>query len=167
MDWSKGIIAVKDQVQISEIVTLADEIWREHYTSIIGKPQVDYMLENFQSFDAIKSQIAEGARYYLISYQQSPAGYFSFYEKKHTLFLSKIYVKSSLRGKGLGKKAISFIEDEAKRIGLTSIVLTVNKNNEWSIIAYKKMGFEINRPLVMDIGGGFVMDDYEMEKKIK
>ena len=31
------------------ISPLADEIWHEHYDSIIGEAQVDYMLEKFLS----------------------------------------------------------------------------------------------------------------------
>ena len=167
MDRDQEIISVDSKDLISDVVALADEIWREHYTSIIGKPQVDYMLENFQSAEAIQAQMGEGARYYLINHKGQSAGYFSFYTKADHLFLSKIYVKSSLRGKGLGRKAVDFIEKEALRIGTPSILLTVNKNNQQTINTYKRIGFEITRPIVMDIGGGFVMDDFEMKKNIK
>ena len=50
--------------------------------------------------------------------------------------------------------------------GKSVISLTVNKHNSNSIEAYKKMGFEIIRPMVTDIGSGYVMDDYYMEKKL-
>ncbi len=166
MDRDQEITSVDNKDLISQVVFLADEIWREHYTSIIGKPQVDYMLENFQSAEAIQAQIDEGASYYLINHKGQSAGYFSFYTNPDHLFLSKIYVKSSLRGKGLGRKAVEFIEKEAIRIGTPSILLTVNKNNQQTINTYKKIGFEITRPLIMDIGGGFVMDDFEMRKNI-
>jgi hypothetical protein len=32
--------------------------------------------------------------------------------------------------------------------------------------AYQRMGFEIAEAIVIDIGGGFVMDDFRMEKRL-
>ena len=37
------------------IAQLADAIWREHYIPIIGKPQIDYMLDKYQSSKVIKT----------------------------------------------------------------------------------------------------------------
>ena len=51
-------------------------------------------------------------------------------------------------------------------MGLGKITLTVNKNNAIAIEAYRKMGFENAGSIVTDIGGGFVMDDYKMEKSV-
>ena len=89
--------------KIAQVAKLAEEIWNQHYLPMIGKEQVSYMLDNFQSEDAIKQQIAQG-------YQ-----------------------------------------------------LTVNKRNFDSIAFYQKIGFKIVDCVEMDIGGGFIMDDYVME----
>ena len=148
------------------IELLADEIWREHYTPIIGKAQVDYMLDNFQTVEAISKQIDEGAVYYLLEFESIAVGYLCYYLKEDHLFLSKIYVHQNMRGKGLGKSTIDFLLKKTINVGLSKISLTVNKNNHKTIEAYKKMGFQIVKPIVMDIGGGFVMDDYLMEKTI-
>ena len=167
MDRDKEIKEVNDRESIDQVVMLADEIWREHYISIIGVDQVNYMLEKYQSASAIQDQIKDGAFYYLVFYQNKPAGYFSFYIQEDTLFLSKIYIHSSMRGTGLGRYALDFIEKEAHRYGQKSITLTVNKNNANTISTYKKMGFEVEDAIVMDIGDGFVMDDYKMKKDLK
>ncbi len=158
------ILMVRSISDIQKVAELADEIWREHYTPIIGKAQVDYMLEHFQSAQAIKDQMEEGAMYYLLFHKSAPAGYFSFYLREPELFLSKIYLRKTLRGKGLGGKMMRFIENEAINKGLHRISLTVNKNNTKSITAYARLGFIKIKPLVMDIGNGFVMDDFLMEK---
>lgn len=158
------ILLVRSISDIQRVVELADEIWREHYIPIIGKAQVDYMLQRFQSAQAIKDQIEEGAMYYLLFHKNAPAGYFSFTIRETELFLSKIYVKKTKRGKGLGGKMMKFIQDEAASNGLDQISLTVNKNNTKSIAAYSKLGFKKIKSLVMDIGNGFVMDDFLMEK---
>lgn len=49
---------------------------------------------------------------------------------------------------------------------LHKIWLTVNRNNSIAIAAYEKMGFTKAYMKKADIGNGFYMDDYIMEKKI-
>ncbi len=144
--------------------SLAREIWTEHYIPIIGREQVEYMLSKFQSKQAIKEQIASGLLYFLIQEGRDFIGYIAIQSRGDELFLSKIYVRSSHRAKGLGKKALQFVETIARDRGLRKITLTVNKNNTGAIRAYEKIGFRNVGSLVQDIGGGFVMDDYAMEK---
>lgn len=145
---------------------LADTIWREHYISIIGKSQVDYMLEKFQSAMAVENQILDGFEYFLLYFNETPVGYISIKPEETTLFLSKIYVLSNLRGKGIGKTAIRFVEEKAKDYSLKSIRLTVNKNNLLAIKTYEKLGFANDGSIVIDIGDGFVMDDFVMVKLV-
>ncbi len=148
------------------IETLARQIWTQHYTPIIGAGQVAYMLEKFQSMAAMQKQVAEGYEYYLVYDQGKPAGYFSFLPEKEAVFLSKIYVLAEMRGRGIGRKAMDYIQNQAIKRGLYSIRLTVNKYNTKSIEAYLKMGFENIRPVVFDIGQGYIMDDFEMVKRL-
>jgi len=158
---------VASDIDCQLVAELGDFIWREHYTPIIGLAQVEYMLDHFQSITAIKKQIAEGVRYYLVENEDENVGYLSFYPKEESLFISKIYVLSNQRGKGLGKAAIGFIENNATDLGLDTLRLTVNKFNTNSITSYEKMGFFKTESVVIDIGGGFVMDDYVMEKALE
>jgi diamine N-acetyltransferase len=158
------IIEVSSDNQIAVIVSLARAIWTEHYIPIIGREQVDYMLSGYQSKQAIEEQIASGVLYFLIGGNHTYIGYIAVHPRGEDLFLSKIYLRSSHRSRGFGKKAVQFMETLAREKGLKKIVLTVNKNNTDSIRAYEKMGFKKAGSLVQDIGGGFVMDDYAMEK---
>ncbi|HUO78201.1 MAG TPA: GNAT family N-acetyltransferase [Thermodesulfovibrionales bacterium] len=159
-------IEVLTEEQIEIVESLAEEIWTEHYVPIIGKAQVDYMLDRFQSKKSISDQIMSGFLYFLIKEDNQFIGYIGVQPKGDELFLSKIYIKSSERGKGLGGKAIQFIERLAKEKGLGKIVLTVNKNNRDAIKAYEKLGFKNLGSLIQEIGGGFIMDDYKMEKTL-
>jgi diamine N-acetyltransferase len=159
-------IEVSTEYQIEIIESLAKEIWTEHYIPLIGKDQVDYMLARFQSRQAIREQIRNGIAYYLIREDTAHIGYMAVQPKGRELFLSKIYVKSSKRGLGYGKKAVQLAEKVAKDLDLNKIVLTVNKNNVNSIKAYEKIGFKNTGSVIQDIGSGFVMDDYKMEKTI-
>ena len=159
------IIEVTDQRQIDIVASLAKEIWTECYTPIIGRDQVEYMLCTFQSKDAISVQIhTEGCRYFLIEEDGAYVGYLGVQSKDKELFLSKIYIEASRRGKGIGRKAVQFLEHLASLRNLNKISLTVNKNNLQSIKAYEKMGFTNLGSVVQDIGNGFIMDDFKMEK---
>jgi ribosomal protein S18 acetylase RimI-like enzyme len=46
------------------------------------------------------------------------------------------------------------------------LILQVNKRNEKAIKLYRRAGFAVREEIVVDIGGGFVMDDYVMEKRL-
>ena len=50
--------------------------------------------------------------------------------------------------------------------GLHSVYLTVNKYNTGSIEVYRHLGFEIADSAVTDIGNGYVMDDYIMQREL-
>ena len=157
---------VSDENQIVIIENLASEIWNEHFTPIIGKAQVDYMLEKFQSKKAITEQLKNGFLYFLIKNNNDPVGYIGVLPKDRQLFLSKLYITLDERGKGRGRKAIEFLEQLAIEKNVNKISLTVNRNNSATINAYKKLGFDIRGSAVKDIGNGFVMDDYILEKKL-
>lgn len=163
------IFEVENTFQINEVEELAKKIWREHYIPIIGEAQVDYMLSKFQSANAIKEQIKQGYRYFLSLYDGKYAGYFAVQPdgSNQSMFLSKLYVDKDFRRRGIGRASISYIEQLCRNLGLSVVWLTVNKNNKNSIKAYKKLGFAIVESIVQDIGGGFVMDDYKMEKRLK
>ena len=152
--------------KLKEIESLAYIIWHEHYTPIIGKEQVEYMLDKFQSVISMRNQLNQGYQYFLIYLDENAVGYLSFEKRKTALFLSKIYVLKKHRGKGVGRKAMEFIISMAKGLGCEKVTLTVNRFNKNSIRAYGSAGFEKKGELVQDIGNGFVMDDFLMEKAI-
>lgn len=142
------------------LAELARVIWKEHYTSILGENQVQYMLETIQSEPAIRRDLETGKIYWLIQEAGQDVGYVSYELKENTLFLSKFYLTEAARGKGLGR----FLFEELKKVAADknkrSIKLTVNKYNAPTIAVYQKMGFKQIREQVADIGNGFVMDDY-------
>ena len=82
-------------------------------------------------------------------------------------FISKVYLLKEHRGRGLIASVVRFYERLRRERGLDAMYLTVNKKNEMAIRAYKKHGFEIIDAVETDIGEGFIMDDYIMEKKLK
>jgi len=153
-------VAVITDELIQRVVELADQIWREHYPAIIGEEQVDYMLSEFQSLEAIRDQIDKGMKYYLVTRNGEDAGYFAVQKEEDALFLSKLYINSSESGCGLGSQALRFIQDCWKP---DCVRLTVNRGNAASILFYENRGFTKSGEVIQEIGGDFVMDDYQME----
>ncbi len=157
---------VKSEKQLRQIESLADTIWREHYTPIIGEEQVDYMLYKFQSVSSMHSQIKEGYGYYLVHMNEIPVAYFSIQKRGDAIFLSKLYVLKTYRGQGLGKASMNYIIQQAKAMECSKITLTVNRHNENTINAYSALGFKNVGEKIADIGDGYVMDDYLLEKSL-
>lgn len=160
-------VRVTNPGEINTVADLAKGIWIEYYTPIIGENQVSYMIDKFQSAQAITAQINnDNYEYYLIFQSLEPDGYIGIQQQGEELFLSKFYIQKERRGNGLGRKAFEFIVDRAKELGSKFITLTVNKNNTSSITAYEKLGFRNEGPVVADIGNGYIMDDYLMKYTI-
>ena len=166
MDYMINIKAANTISDYKNIADIAEVIWREHYIPIVGKPQIDYMLQKFQSASAIEKQVEDGFEYFTIYFEDTAIGYLSIKQEEKALFLSKIYVLTSHRGKKIGKAAMQFVENKTKIYQKERIRLTVNINNTNAIKAYEKLGFINVGTLVADIGNGFVMDDYQMVKEI-
>lgn len=157
---------VSQKSDLDLIAQMAQVIWHEHYTPIIGKDQVLYMLEKFQSSHSMLDQIKNGYIYVLINLEGKAVGYLAYERRDNAIFLSKIYILKEARGKGFGKQAMDYVFQRARDMECESVQLTVNRYNIDSIKAYERSGFQKTGELIQDIGNGFVMDDYAMEKKI-
>ena len=154
-----NLIEVKEN-DIKTLAELTNEIWHEYWPCILSAKQIDYMVEKFQSENAIINQMKnKNYRYYFINYENQNIGYIGVSPHSDYLFLSKLYIKKDFRHKGIGKTVFEKIKD----FGFDKIQLTVNKYNKNTIDAYLKYGFKIIDSIVSDIGNGFVMDDYIME----
>ncbi|WNO09934.1 GNAT family N-acetyltransferase [Teredinibacter sp. KSP-S5-2] len=160
---SVQLIRVEDTSDIDHVAKLAKEIWTEHFTRIIGLPQVEYMLAKFQNASAIRNQISNGYDYYLAQLETDYVGYIALVNNESKTMISKIYTTSASRGQGIGKAMLDFAESKCNS-GI--IWLTVNKQNNDSIEWYKRQGFSIKASIKEDIGEGFYMDDYIMEKHL-
>ncbi|MCL1923847.1 MAG: GNAT family N-acetyltransferase [Propionibacteriaceae bacterium] len=147
------------------LAELAQVIWREYYTDMIGADQVEYMLANFQTAQAMSADITEkGFRYWLGFDGEVPIGYCGATAEDSRIFLSKLYVLSSYRGRGVSKLFMNELLTWKQDAGVPTIQLTVHKGNEQSIAVYERLGFTIVDDWVKDIGEGFVMDDYLMSR---
>lgn len=156
---------VATQEQLKELAELADHIWKEYFPCILAEDQINYMVKKFQSYEAMQLQIKEqGYSYYFIQWEDKKVGYLGVKPEGERLFLSKLYLKKEARGKGLASRAFKFLDDFCKKRKMNRIYLTVNKYNNHSIEVYKAKGFHNIKSQVQEIGNGYIMDDYIMEK---
>lgn len=160
------IIPVTSDAMIQEVADLAEKIWHQHFTPIIGENQVNYMVEKFQSYPALKEQIANGYEYFQIINNGIFCGYTGVHAENDSLFLSKLYLEKESRGQHLATKAFEFLKELCRERGLKKIWLTCNKYNANTLAVYDHLGLTITRSEVTDIGNGFVMDDYILEFKL-
>lgn len=158
---------VESEKEIELLANTANEIWHEYFPCILTDEQIDYMVEKFQSKQPLTEQIQNGYLYYLVKANDQIIGYIGLHPEEEKLFLSKLYLKNKARYHGYASQMLAFIENIAKTLGLKAIYLTVNKYNEHTIAVYKKKGFVTIKDQVSDIGRGFVMDDYVMERSLQ
>ena len=159
--------------QIAQLAAMADEIWHEYWPTHIGKDQTDYMVEQFQSLEALTRDIGNGEYEYWFliddeADEERCVGYTGGKIELETkrFFISKIYLYAAERGKGYASRVIRFYERLCGMRHLQAMYLTVNKHNDVAIRAYEAKGFETIDAVETDIGNGFIMDDYIMEKKV-
>jgi len=155
---------------------LAGTIWRHHYAGIISAAQVDFMLAGRFSDEALQGQLRAADRWLeLLRVGGQPVGYCGFElagmdgdeHSQAALKLGQLYVVASHRGMGLGRFMLGHVEGRARELGRRTLWLQVNKKNTGSIGFYRAAGFEVVREAVFEIGGGFVMDDYVMAKRME
>lgn len=149
------------------IAQMAEEIWPEAFADIITKEQINYMVDKFQSYHAMKDQIEnQGYTYFIISENGKDAGYCGVQVKEdNSLYLSKMYLLKEARGHRLFEQMTSHLVKLCRDKGINRIWLTVNKHNGRAIAAYDKNGYRNIKSQTTDIGEGFVMDDYVFELK--
>lgn len=145
------------------ILHLAQAIWQDHYVPMLGQAQVDYMLARFYSATSLATQAQDGQDFWLILQNNVPKGYIGITAQGEGLyFLNKFYINTSLQGQGIGVQV--FEQILAQYSTWKTLRLQVNINNYKSINFYFKMGLKIEKRFVLDIGEGFMMDDFIMIK---
>jgi ribosomal protein S18 acetylase RimI-like enzyme len=154
---------------IEVIRAIAGESWKIAYSEILSQEQFDFMLGKFYSAEALAASISESNQKFLLYLNESkPLAFVSYeinYPESGQTKLHKLYVSPDGQGMGIGKKLIEKIKEIATENNSSSLVLNVNKYNK-ALSFYEKIGFKIFKPEVIDIGNGYVMDDYVMIQEL-
>ena len=152
-----------DNSDIPVIQQIAEKTWRPTYGHILTEEQTLYMLDLMYSSEVLQKQIGSTIDFYLAMNGQETLGYFSIeLTEPNKMKLHKIYLDPDHKSKGTGSQIIEFIKQIALETGVKHIELNVNKYNS-AVHFYEKMGFIRAKEMVLDIGNGYVMDDYVMQ----
>ena len=151
-----------------ELAAMAAVIWPEAFGDMITQAQIDYMLTHLQSATAMADQMRDGMAYFFVLDEDARIGYAALkHDRGNSIsLLSKLYLLPDVRGTGVSTRALEALYDVARAAGSDRLSLTVNRFNARAIRFYEKHQFRTTQELVADIGGGFVMDDYCMERAL-
>jgi GNAT superfamily N-acetyltransferase len=146
---------------------LTFNVWPQTYASILSQAQIDYMLQMMYSENSLKKQMGEeGCRFIIVYNDSIPVGFASYAETEPQKWkLHKIYILPNQQGKGTGKYVMNYIIDDIKTENAASLYLQVNRYNNAKAF-YQHIGFSEVDTINLDIGDGFFMNDFIMEKKL-
>lgn len=152
---------------VPAIAALAREIWQATYPGIITQEQIDFMLEQRYGHERLYDDLEDLHKWLDQAFVDGRRIGFAFSEiYKGEFKLDKLYIHPDVQRRGVGGQLIANVAERAKREGYPCVILQVNKRNVNAIDSYKKYGFAVREATVDDIGHGYVMDDYVMEKKL-
>lgn len=153
----------------------AERVWHDAYDDLLPAGQVDYMLARRNSEEAVSSYVDAPDRWFDVALQtgQRPdaprvLGYTSVRvgAEPASARLEQLYVDRSCWGSGLAVQLLECAIARAIETGARSLDLTVNRGNHRAQRFYARLGFTIVDELVIDIGGGYVMDDFVLSRPL-
>ena len=152
--------------EFDELAQLAHTIWYQHYSSIISREQIAYMLNGRYSAEKLSRYLNSSQQWcWLLNDGERAVGYVScaLAPDATQMKLEQLYLLADYKGRGLGKMMMNHVLNLARDKKCQRLWLTVNKYNHDSIAVYKRSGFTVCEEAQFDIGNGYIMDDYVME----
>lgn len=150
---------------IPAIRQIAHITWQNTYRHIITPLQMDMMLEEMYSKEALLQQFKSGDRFAKAIYKDQILGFVSFRnatDSPTTIFISKLYVLPKTHGLGMGKSLIEFVSNIALQENKNQIELNVNRFNK-ALYFYRRNGFYIHQSIDRPYHQ-FELNDYVMRK---
>lgn len=154
-----------DASEVEEVTKLAHLIWPHTFREILTPEQLQFMLKWMYNPETLASQIESGHQFFLLENAQGNIGYMGIevaHSSSNLLKIHKLYLLPSQQGQGFGKLLIEHAVSVARSNGNSAITLNVNRFNK-SVKFYEALGFQITKEEDIDIGQGYLMEDYVME----
>ncbi len=148
------------------IYSIAAITWDHAYKSILSEAQLDYMMEMMYSPKSFTEQLSIKGHHFIIASLAGKEMGFASYELnyRHGITkLHKLYVLPEAQGSGMGYALITAVENAARANGNDKVTLNVNRFNK-AIYFYQKNGYINTGEEDVQIGSGYVMEDYIMLK---
>lgn len=154
---------------VDAIADLARHTWQDAYADLIPQAQIDYMLAQRYNRQTLLNELDRVGIWWdqlFIGDERAAFASYHLTGQPGEMKLDKLYVTPEHQREGLGGILLTHVSDQAREQGCSHLILAVNKRNERAINAYKKHGFSVREAVQVDIGSGFVMDDFIMEKSV-
>ncbi len=149
------------------VTRLARVIWQATYKNIITQAQIDHMLAERYSESRLSDYLTKPDHWFeLALVGDEICGYCACSVFQGEYKLNKLYIHPAKQRLGIGGMLIARAAARGRELGHKEMILAVNKRNEQAIAAYRKHGFAVRESVCVDIGKGFVMDDFIMEKPL-
>jgi diamine N-acetyltransferase len=158
-----NIILINEQ-QLKDVANLAHEIWPQAYSQIISQAQISYMLEMMYSIENLQKQYNSGHHFIGIYHNTHLIAFASYqiFNDSKKIKIHKLYVHPAMQGQGFGILLFKNIYNIGLANNCNTLILNVNKYNK-ALYFYKKLNMHIANEEIIDIGNGYIMDDYVME----
>ncbi|UJP63935.1 GNAT family N-acetyltransferase [Mongoliitalea daihaiensis] len=150
------------------IKSIAEETWPITFGNILNESQIRYMLDWMYSTETLQQQIETENHQFLVAQTRAGDSVLGFAGIQHGIEneltkIHKLYIRPKAQGMGVGRRMMDQITELAHEQGDYGIFLNVNKYNTQAIDFYQYLGFIKVSEEVIDIGNGYVMDDYVMQ----
>jgi ribosomal protein S18 acetylase RimI-like enzyme len=160
------VIRTADADDLNTIGYLAYQVWPTAYRDVLKFDELHYMLQHFYSPDALREQMLKKNHTFLLAEteEEVPVGFASFSQHSQGVFkLHKLYVLPGFQNLHVGRSLLECVIEECVDAGGEKLLLNVNRNNK-ALSFYEKLDFRIIEEEDVDIGNGYVQQDYIMEK---
>lgn len=149
---------------------LARSIWLPTFRSYFNPDELLALFEGMYEDQALDA-IFDSPEYELFFLHcpelgHSPVGYLGVEWEPDALRLDKLYIRTDLRGSGIGTQVMDTLTGWARQKQLNTIVLRVNIANSSAIAFYKRHGFSVSRMERIPGPDGYVYHDYWMTKQM-
>jgi ribosomal protein S18 acetylase RimI-like enzyme len=163
------LISPVTAADVEAVAALARRVWQHTYLGIISQQQIDYMLDQRYRTQLVNEELGMDTIWWdQLRVDGQLAGFVSclLTGTPGEMKLDKLYVDPQRQRLGMGRRLVDQVLARALAAGCQTLILAVNKGNEKAIAAYRKQGFAVRESVCVDIGGGFVMDDFIMARSL-
>lgn len=156
------------QDELSIVHEIAYATWPDTFKDILSQEQIQYMLNWMYDLKQLENQYNQGHQFYVAELEETPVGFIGIepnHPEKGITKIHKIYILPNQQGLGIGKKLIEFVRKIAVQSEMEGLLLNVNRFNK-AVDFYRAIGFNIMFEENIEIGNGYLMEDFVMRLPI-
>lgn len=159
------MLRLLDRHELHLVHSIAHQTWPNTFAEILTTKQIDYMLDWMYHKAILEKNYDDGHQFYAYFENNLAIGFMAIQVnllEGKSMKIHKLYVLPNQQGKGVGYKLIQKAIEIANNLEQKNVFLNVNRFNK-AVDFYKRVGFSILKEENIEIGNGFLMEDYVME----